>query len=49
MLQIFIQDDIFSSQVELLSMRVLRRRSLFKHGYQVNNIRPLENYLSAIF
>ena len=40
----------FSYQVELLSMRVLRRRSysFLKHGSQVNNTRPLDNHLCGL-
>ena len=41
MLWIFIQDNLFSSQGELLSMRVLRMS-------RVHNIRSLDNHLSGL-
>ena len=54
MLRIFIQDSLFNSQGELLSMRVLRRRSFstfyspFEYGSRSHNISSLENYLPGL-
>ena len=52
MLRIFIQDNLFSSQVKLLSTWVLLRRALVRlippFGHGSHNIRPLDNHLSGL-